>query len=60
MFIFRLYACFETTQKQGFDIILTASNEKEAIIKAKKVIYADKFIIREVTQKTLWEKIRTE
>jgi len=56
MFIFRLYAYFDTSQKQGFDILLIASNEKEAIIKAKKIVCADKFIIREVTQKILWEQ----
>ncbi len=56
MFIFRLYACFDHPQKQGFDITLAASNEKEAIIKAKETVNADKFIIREVTQKALWGK----
>jgi len=63
MFIFRLYAqekYVESTQKRGFDIILAALNEKAAIAKAKKTVLADNFLIREVTQKTLWEKMQRE
>lgn len=54
MYVFRIYAFFESSNKTGFDVYLSAKNEDEAMKKVKKVVSADKFCVREVSEKLLW------
>jgi hypothetical protein len=56
MFIFRIYASFDSSYRSGFEVVLTAPNEKDAISKVETIVLADKLAIREIIQMDLWER----
>jgi hypothetical protein len=52
IYVFRIYVSFNS--RAGFDIYLTAKDEKSAISKAQNVVKGDEYGIKEVSEKSLW------